>query len=74
RAFVARIARELSLKGWTRNLKDGTVEVVVDGDISEFKKKIFVQGNPDSDYGLHVEELSEEKVEEKLPDSFEIRF
>jgi acylphosphatase len=31
RASTQRIARELSLDGWVRNLPDGTVEAVVEG-------------------------------------------
>lgn len=77
RAFVARVARELGLNGFVKNLPGDRVEVVVDGSkekVSEFKKRIFVRGNPDSDYGMHVEELSEESFDGAVPASFEIRF
>jgi acylphosphatase len=32
RASTQRIAREMQLTGWVRNLKDGSVEAVVEGD------------------------------------------
>ncbi|MDX2191914.1 MAG: acylphosphatase [Gemmatimonadales bacterium] len=35
RNFVVRVARRLGLAGWTRNLPDGTVEVVTAGDAGE---------------------------------------
>lgn len=35
RAFVLRRARERQLRGWTRNLPDGAVEVVAEGPESD---------------------------------------
>lgn len=32
RHFVVRMGRELGLKGWTRNLIDGRVEVIAEGE------------------------------------------
>ncbi|MFH1779706.1 MAG: acylphosphatase [Candidatus Micrarchaeota archaeon] len=76
RSFVKSIAFRMDLKGWVKNLSDGSVEVVVDGsleELNEFKKKIFIK-NPDSDFGLNVEEIIEEDVDEKDLTPFEIRF
>ena len=32
RAFVARVADRLGLSGWVKNLQDGTVEAILQGD------------------------------------------
>ena len=40
RAFVWRNARSLGLKGYVRNLPDGTVEVVAEGDEQALRKLI----------------------------------
>ena len=38
RYFVSRVARELNLAGWVRNLSDGRVEALVTGPAVKLKK------------------------------------
>jgi len=62
RAFVSRIGSSLGLKGYAKNLPDGTVEIVAEGEqgqLDEFCRRIKVRQPP----GMHVEEL--EKIEKK---------
>jgi len=40
RASTQRIARELGLTGWVRNLNDGTVEAVAEGDEADVRRLI----------------------------------
>jgi len=40
RANTQRIAREMHLTGWVRNLADGTVEALVEGDEKDVEKLI----------------------------------
>jgi acylphosphatase len=40
RSSTSRIANRLNLKGWVRNLRDGSVEAVVEGDEEAINKLI----------------------------------
>lgn len=40
RASAQRIARELGLAGWVRNLPDGTVEAVVEGKEADIREMV----------------------------------
>jgi acylphosphatase len=73
RAFTHQAAVDLKLKGWVRNLTDGRVEAVAEGDekaINELLAKI--KKGPRS---ARVKSVDEAKVDagEKLAATFEIR-
>mgnify|MGYP001585775866 FL=1 len=62
RAFACRIGQSLSLVGYAKNLDDGTVEILAEGDerqIDEFSRRLKIR----LPYGIHVEKL--ETVEKK---------
>lgn len=42
RAFIQRIAQDLRLTGWVRNLKDNRVEAVFAGSKENIEKAIFI--------------------------------
>ncbi len=74
RKFVSQRVRELSFKGFIRNLPNGSVEVVVrvnKDDIKEIKR-ILLEGSPMSE----VKDIKEEILErdDLIYDSFEIRY
>ncbi len=66
RHFTRQTARELNISGWVRNLKDGRVEAVVQGEPSRVEEMIqrFGQGPPAARVDdLEVREPDEHKVE-----------
>jgi acylphosphatase len=73
RAFTYEAATDLKLRGWVRNLTDGRVEVVADGDEKAVDKLLEkVKRGPEF---AKVEAVKEAKPDaaEKLADKFEIR-
>lgn len=73
RAHTHQAATELKLKGWVRNLTDGRVEIVADGDekqVAALLKRVR-KGPPFS----RVDAVKDARVDltEKLADAFEIR-
>lgn len=73
RDYTKRQAFDLRLKGWVRNLPNGTVEAVVNGKNSDIQSMIewFHTGSPlSSIYAVNVEEVI---LTEKLK-GFEIRY
>jgi acylphosphatase len=56
RWFVASHARSLGLRGYARNLPDGSVEVVVDGPEDSFAElERLLQSGPDNAQVEHVD-------------------
>ncbi|SDN98293.1 acylphosphatase [Desulfonauticus submarinus] len=72
RAWTADQAKNLNIKGWVRNLEDGKVEVLAQGedkDLEEFKKRLLT-GSPLS----RVEKVECKQIEyDKTYEHFEIR-
>ncbi|MBT8762682.1 acylphosphatase [Desulfohalobiaceae bacterium Ax17] len=72
RAWTHDQAKNLNLTGWVRNLKEGQVEILAQGDeenLNELKKRLF-QGSPLS----RVESVHCEFIDyDKTYDKFEIR-
>lgn len=54
RWFVARQAEQLGLAGWTRNMADGSVEVVAEGENLSRLADLLTRG-PSSAHVTHVE-------------------
>ena len=74
RKFIAQALRRLGLRGYVRNLPDGTVEVVVratEEALPQIEKTLY-EGSPMSE----VESLEREELEEDdlLYEGFEIRY
>jgi len=65
RASVLSLARGYDVKGWVKNLPDGRVEVMAEGDTSEVDD--FIQGIRESHLAGHIER------EEVLPVTQESR-
>lgn len=72
RYFCQATAIELNLKGWVRNLNDGTVELHVEGtetDYLAFKRALY-----DGNRFVGVERIEETDVAEKSYRKFDIRY
>ena len=74
RKFIAQAAMKKQIRGYIRNLRDGSVEVVaelIEEDIDDFLA-LLRKGSPLS----HVEKISYEAIDEAdlLYDGFEIRY
>jgi acylphosphatase len=65
-------ANELKLAGWVKNMPDGTVEALVEGEEAAVKHMIAWcnQGSP----GSKVEKVEVEWVEPSNCESFEVKF
>ncbi len=77
RGFACRVANSLQLVGYAKNLPDGTVELLVEGDerkIAQLAKRI---SSIRLALGVHVERLDEvakEKISRLLYPSFTISY
>ena len=72
RAFLRRQAAGLNIKGWAKNLRDGRVEVVIQGKKEKIKQMIsFIKEGP-SFAKVNDIEIKDENLSEF--EKFEIRF
>ena len=63
RAYTNRMANQLGLKGWVRNLRDGKVEIITEGDPELIERLIqWCHRGPTSAY---VSKVSVEKTDAK---------
>lgn len=76
RSYVRRVAKELGVKGFVRNLHDGSVEITCeceDNVLNGFLEKL--ERKSEGFAGIHVEKITVEKaVSPGGFSSFEIRF
>ncbi len=72
RYFTREKARQLGLKGWVRNLADGMVEMLVEGEEKKIKELIDFCQKRIGEGKVEKVELKEEQEGKKL-DFFEIR-
>ncbi|MEM2899697.1 MAG: acylphosphatase [Thermoplasmata archaeon] len=67
RAYVKQIARALKIKGYVKNLPDGNVEIVCQGEkdkVELFKRKIDRKGPDDDPLAINVTSITEEPAPE----------
>ena len=76
RYFAVRVARELGLKGWVRNLSDGRVEAFAAGSarlLEDFEARLR-QGPPAGDVrGVEVEDVTKAMTADVRIEGFDIR-
>ena len=70
RFFAERAARELDVRGWVRNLPDGSVEAVAEGEEDAISR--FFDRLRQGPRGSRVEQLAEEDLSIRGFSSFEI--
>lgn len=76
RDFVCKIGESLQLVGYAKNLPDGTVEIVAEGEaakISELARRVSVRMLA----GIHVDKMEEKergKLEKRSRASFSVEF
>lgn len=71
RGFVERVASRFGLKGWTKNLEDGGVEVVLEGEEGDLKETVKILGRGSPFSRIEKLEVKEEDYTGEF-DSFEI--
>ncbi len=73
RANTQRWAKELGLKGWVRNLPDGSVEIVAEGETGKLKKLMGLARKGPAGANVDYIEVEWENRRENFK-SFEIRY
>jgi len=71
RSFVSQLARSMRLRGYAKNLDNGDVEIVANGNsemIAEFLEVIKAKKDP---YGIYVDSVSWEETQEHEYSGFE---
>jgi len=71
RGWSAETARALGLRGWVRNLTDGTVEILVQGQSAAVRE--FIARCRQGPASARVERIDEEAADEPAPDPFQTR-
>ena len=71
RAWSAEQARGLALRGWVRNRRDGTVEMMVQG--AEEAVRQFIERCREGPPAARVERIDVEEASEPAPAGFEKR-
>jgi len=75
RYYAARKARELGLKGFIRNIPNGKVEVLVEGEEEKVKEFMaFCKNNPGYSRVKSLDIIEEKESAGSDFDSFEIRY
>lgn len=72
RYFSQETAQRFGIKGWVRNLSDGTVELHVEGTANEVDA--FQQALKDGNRFVGVERIAETKADDQAFRKFDIRY
>lgn len=72
RYFSQETAQRFGIKGWVRNLSDGTVELHVEGTANEVDT--FQQALKDGNRFVGVERIDETKADDQAFRKFDIRY
>ena len=73
RAFIRQNAKNLSLKGWAKNLSDGRVEVVLSGTKSKLDKILELLEEGPRFARVHNIEVEEKEYQDKYS-NFKIKY
>jgi acylphosphatase len=76
RQFAVRVARELKLKGWVRNLTDGRVEAYATGaahHLDDFEGRLRLGPPAGEVRGVEVEDVAFDKIADARIKGFDIR-
>ena len=71
RAWSAETARELGVRGWVRNRRDGSVEMLVHGDPGIVQR--FIESCREGPPAARVDRIELEETTEPAPPGFETR-